>query len=461
MAVHGFLGDDLRSSSQIKKCRYETAERIIKMNSVWSCTTKLPNFNEKNNKTKTDVLIIGGGIAGILTAYLLDKAGVDYLLVEAETICSGVTKNTTAKITSQHGLIYDKLIHEFGVDKARMYLEANEAALKMYKDLCQNIDCDFEEKSAFVYSLDDRNKLDKELTALQQIGFHAELVNTIPLPFPVVGAVKFENQAQFNPLKFIAAISNGLHICEHTKVLELTEHSAITNRGKILANKIIVATHFPFINKHGSYFLKMYQHRSYVLALENGPAIDGMYLDEAEKGMSFRNYENLLLIGGGDHRTGKSGGCWQELEKFAKLHYPNAREKYRWATQDCMTLDGAPYIGHYSKNTPDFYVATGFNKWGMTSSMVAATILTDMILGIHNPYTPVFSPSRTILRPQLAINAFEATINLLTPSAKRCPHLGCALKWNPIEHSWDCPCHGSRFTEGGKLIDNPATGNLK
>ena len=158
--------------------------------------------------------------------------------------------------------------------------------------------------------------------------------------------------------------------------------------------------------------------------------------------------------------TGKAGGGWTELESFAKRNYPGAQEKYRWATQDCMTLDSVPYIGRYSKRTPTMYVATGFNKWGMTSSMVSAMLLADMITGKDNPYAEVFSPSRTILRPQLAVNAAEATLNLLTPSKKRCPHLGCALKWNKQERSWDCPCHGSRFEESGKLIDNPAAGDL-
>ena len=186
-----------------------------------------------------------------------------------------------------------------------------------------------------------------------------------------------------------------------------------------------------------------------------------MYLDEAQTGMSFRNYENLLLIGGGDHRTGKKGGGWQELQDFALRYYPQAKEQYRWAAQDCMSLDGVPYIGPYSASTTDLYVATGFNKWGMTTSMVSAMILTDLVQGKRNPYAEVFSPSRSILHPQLAVNGFEAVVNLLTPTTKRCPHLGCALKWNPVEHTWDCPCHGSRFTEDGKLIDNPATGNLK
>lgn len=431
------------------------------MYSVWSHTASIPNKKPMWQEFHTDVLIIGGGMAGVLCAYLLRQAGISYALVEADTICSGITKNTTAKITSQHGLIYDKLISQMGVESAQMYLKANETALGEYSRLCATIDCDFEEKDAFVYSLSSRKKIEKELTALEKLGYPAEFAEALPLPFSVAGAVKFSNQAQFNPLKFVASITSDLNIYEHTRVRELTDRGAVTNHGTIVAEKIIVATHFPFINKHGSYFLKQYQHRSYVLALENAPNVHGMYVDEAQKGMSFRNYQNLLLIGGGDHRTGKQGGNWQELSDFVIRYYPDAKEKYRWATQDCMTLDSVPYIGQYSKHTPNFYVATGFNKWGMTSSMVAAMILTDMVMGKENPNAEVFSPSRSILRPQLAINAFEATVNLLTPSQKRCPHLGCALKWNEQEHSWDCPCHGSRFTESGVLIDNPATGNLK
>lgn len=431
------------------------------MNSLWEQTSESPKFRSLDGDKNTNVLIIGGGMAGILCAYMLHQAGVDYMLVEAETICSGITKNTTAKITSQHGLIYDKLIHQFGVEKAKQYLRANEDALQKYREISKNIDCNFEEKDAYVYSLDNRKKIEKEIDALKKLGLRAEFSAQLPLPFDVAGAAKIKHQAQFNPLKLIAAISSDLHIYEHTAVRELIGTKAVTDSGKIAAKKIIVATHFPFLNKHGSYFLKMYQHRSYVIALENAPNVSGMYVDEAQKGMSFRNYENLLLIGGGDHRTGKKGGNWRELREFAARHYPNAKETYHWATQDCMTLDGVPYIGPYSASTKDLYVATGFNKWGMTSSMAAARILCDMVQGRESPYAEVFSPSRTILRPQLAVNAFEAVTTLLTPTAKRCPHLGCALKWNPVEHTWDCPCHGSRFTKDGRLIDNPASGDLK
>ena len=431
------------------------------MQSLWEQASRQTEFRRLEQDAKTEVLIIGGGMAGILCAYLLHQAGVPYILLEAETIGSGITKNTTAKITSQHGLIYDKLIREFGLDRARQYLSANEAALQKYRELCRDMDCGFEEKTAYAYSLNDRRKIEREVAALEKLGHPVQFTDHLPLPFSVAGAVRFPNQAQFHPLKFLSAISKGLHIYEHTPVRELIGTTAITDRGRVTAEKIIVATHFPFLNKHGGYFIKLYQHRSYVIALANAQAVDGIYVDEAQAGMSFRNYENLLLVGGGDHRTGKQGGAWQELRDFTQQYYPKATEKYHWATQDCMTLDGVPYIGPYSAGTSGLYVATGFNKWGMTSSMVSAMVLCDLVQGKPSLYAEVFSPSRTILRPQLAVNGFEALVGLLTPSARRCPHLGCALKWNPQEHTWDCPCHGSRFTEDGRLIDNPATGDLK
>ena len=221
--------------------------------------------------------------------------------------------------------------------------------------------------------------------------------------------------------------------------------------------KIIIATHFPILNKHGGYFLKLYQHRSYVLALKGAPVPGGMIIDEDKKGLSFRSWGEQLLLGGGSHRTGKRGGGWRELEAFARQHYPSAQITARWATQDCMTLDGVPYIGRYARSTPDLYVAAGFNKWGMTSSMAAALALTRMVQGKATPYASLFDPARTMLRPQLLANAAESTAGLLTPTVPRCPHLGCALKYNPAELSWDCPCHGSRFGEDGSLLDNPAT----
>ena len=431
------------------------------MESIWTSETVLPRFPSLRGDLRTDVLVIGGGLAGLLCARRLTELGVENVLVEAADLCGGMAKNTTAKITAQHGLIYDKLLRRFGAERARMYLEANQAALREYRRLCAKVDCGFETRDAFVYARCDRAKLEREARALENLGVPAELAEEVPLPFPTVGALRFKGQAQFDPLRFAAAVAKGLRIYEHTPVLELAAGTAVTPEGRIQAEKMIVCTHFPLLNKHGSYFLKMYQRRSYVLALENASDVGGMYVDEAEDGLSFRNAGDLLLLGGGGHRTGKKGGGWQELKRFAARHYPAARERARWAAQDCMTLDGAPYIGPYSARTRGLYVATGFNKWGMTSSMAAAMILGDLVTGRENPWAPAFSPSRTMLRPQLAVNAAGAVLNLATPTRPRCPHMGCALKWNPRERTWDCPCHGSRFTEEGRLIDNPATGDLK
>ncbi len=431
------------------------------MKSVWTENSKLPKFPQLKSDTKTDVLIIGGGIAGILTALHLHQQGVKYILIEKGRICGGTTHNTTAKITFQHGLIYHKILKSNGVEGAYKYLKANKDAFERYVELCKHIDCDFEYKDNYVYSTDNPNLLKNELYALEEIGYNAEFCENIHLPVPTSGAIKFSRQAQFNPLKFISAIAEKLNIYENTFVREMIGTTAVTDFAKITADRVIVTTHFPFINKHGSYFVKLYQHRSYVIVLENAQDVDGMYVDASKKGLSFRNYDNLLLLGGGSHRTGKKGGNWRELRDFAKVHYPHSNEKYFWATQDCMSLDGIPYIGNYSKNTPYLYTASGFNKWGMTSAMVSAMILSDIILGRKNDYADIFNPSRSILKPQLFANAAESTANLLSFSTKRCPHLGCALKWNNAEHSWDCPCHGSRFTEKGKLIDNPANGDLK
>ena len=430
------------------------------LNSIWA-ETALPQFPRLQGDKTTQILIIGGGMAGLLCAFRLKQAGADVLLVEAGRICGGVTQNTTAKITSQHGLIYHKLLHKLGREKAGMYLQAHQQAVTDFHTLCKDIPCHFESQSAFVYSLDDRQALEQEVHALHLLGYPAGLKEDLPLPFHTVGAVKFRHQAQFHPLEFAAHIARDLPIYENTPVRVMEGTTAITDHGRIRAEKVIVATHFPFLNRHGSYFLKLYQHRSYVLALENANFPGGMYIGSEENSLSLRAFGNQLLLGGGGHRTGKQGGGWKELSAFAARAYPQAQEIARWATQDCISLDGVPYIGQYSRNTPNLFVATGFNKWGMTGSMVAAKILTDLVLEQENPWAEVFSPSRSILKPQLAINGAESVLNLLRPTVPRCPHMGCALKWNAAERSWDCTCHGSRFAEDGKLLNNPAQKRLK
>ena len=429
------------------------------MNSLWKATAEIPRFPSLKRDIKTDVLIIGGGMAGILTAYLLEQQGVNYCLVEGGRIANATTANTTAKITAQHGAIYAELLNKIGAENARKYLEINLKAVDLIKQIAT--DCDLEQKDNYVYSKTDRKKLENEILALEKIGFKAELCDSVPLPLRTVGAVKFTNQAQFHPLKFIRTISKNLKIYENTFVKEVKDGIAYTATNTVKAQKIIVATHFPFINRHGNYFLKLYQHRSYVTALKYAQNVDGMYVDEAKNGLSFRNYKDLLLLGGGDHRTGKQGGGLGELRRFAKNNYSKAREIYTFAAQDCMSLDSLAYIGKYSAFCSELYVATGFNKWGMTGSAVSAMLLCDMILGKNNEYASVFSPSRSILKPQLAVNGFETITNILNFKTPRCTHLGCALKWNKQEHSWDCTCHGSRFSEDGKVLENPAMKNLE
>lgn len=431
------------------------------MDSIWTATASLPHFPPLRGEVKTDVLIVGGGMAGLLTAYLLREAGVNCAVAEAGSIAEGNTGCTTAKITAQHGLIYHKLLDRLGPERGKLYYQANHEALERYRTLCRDIPCDFSPQDNFIYAREDPAELEGELEALGRMGIPGELVREVPLPFPTLGAVRFPDQAQFHPLKFLAAIAEDLSVYENTPVRQLGKGFALTDRGKILAEKTVVATHFPILNKHGSYFLKLYQQRSYALALEGVPPVEGMYLDAAENGLSFRSFRGQMILGGGGHRTGKPGGGWSELEAFARTHYPDAQCTHRWAAQDCMSLDSMPYIGLYSARTPDLYVATGFNKWGMTGSMVAAKLLTDLITGRGSPYAALFSPSRSMRSAQLGRNAWEATRNLLSPSPRRCPHLGCALKWNPQEHTWECPCHGSRFDQEGTCLDNPATGNLK
>ncbi len=429
--------------------------------SVWQKDINLREMPSLSGDIKTDVLIIGGGLAGVLTARFLKEKGIDCIVAEAEKIGFGTTRNTTGKITFQHGLCYKKFLDASGMDIAVGYLAAHKNALLKYEELSEKIDCDFEHRDNYVYSLTDRQKCEDEVAALEKIGYKASFCEDTELPIKIAGAVKFEKQAQFNPMKFFCGISQGLNIYENTRVLSVEGNTATTERGTITAKKIIVATHFPFLNWHGSYFLKLYQHRSYVLGLKDAQRLKGMYVDEEKTGLSFRNYGDLLLLGGGGHRTGSKGGGWAELRHFAKENYPDATEQYHWAAQDCISLDGMAYIGNYSKHTPNVYVATGFNKWGMTGAMVSAQLLADAVCGNKNGYAEVFSPSRSILKPQLLINGVHSATNLIMPTKRRCTHLGCALKWNPQEHSWDCPCHGSRFTAEGEVLENPANKNLK
>lgn len=476
------------------------------MKSVWKDECKFRKRESLNKNLDTDVLIIGAGIAGILTGYVLKEAGIESVIIEAGEICSGNTGRTTAKITLQHELIYNKLIKEYGEEKARQYALANEKAIEKYREIIKkyNIQCEFEEMPNYLYTVDKVSDLEKEFEAEKKLGIDAELVDKIELPVSVKKALRVNNQAQFNPLMFLKEISEELTIYENTRAVEIKENIVTTDKYIISAKAIVVATHYPIMNFPGYYFMRMHQERSYVIALENAQDLNGMYIGIDEAGYSFRKYKNLLLLGGGSHRSGDNevGGKYDELREVARRLYPNAQEKYHWSAQDCMPSDDIPFIGQYSIDTPNLYVATGFKKWGMTTAMVSAMIITDMIKGRKNEYAEIFSPRRFDISDSMknivkdgveSVKGLTAEIFHI-PDAElkdvkkghggiieyngskvgvykdregncymvstRCPHLGCEVKWNPDELTWDCPCHGSRFDYKGNWIESPAQRGL-
>lgn len=431
------------------------------MKSIWLAKTKMPSFSSLEGDRKTDVAIIGGGIAGILTAYMLKRRGVDCLVIEKKRICNGTTGHTTGKITVGQGLIYDKITQRYGKNAAQGYYLANCGALSRFREMAAGIDCHFEDRSNYIYSISNREKIEREVLALENIGASPAFCEKTNLPFDTIGAVRLPDQAQFNPLMFLGNIASQLEIYENSFAKKVKDGCIFCDRGTVSAENVVIATHFPFINTSGFYFLKLFQHRSYVLALEGADAPRGMYLDEAEDGFSFRDYGQYLLLGGGGHRTGKGGGCFNAVREVKERLYPAAEERYAFAAQDCMSLDRIPYIGRYSATRMRTFVATGFNKWGMCGAMVAAELLADEICGVKNDFARIFAPDRSILHPGLFINGVESVSGLLYPTTKRCPHLGCALHWNRAEHSWDCACHGSRFDNNGEIIDNPSQRRAK
>ncbi|MBQ6786682.1 MAG: FAD-dependent oxidoreductase [Lachnospiraceae bacterium] len=448
------------------------------MQSVWSKTTDLPKQKELKGNIHIQNVVIGAGMAGILTAYFLQKKGLEVIVIEADKIAGGQTKDTTAKITSQHGLIYHDMMKKTGKSRAKGYAQANETAIKAYEEIIreEGITCHYEKLSSFLYSTreDGKELLVQEARAAVELGIKAHYMEgdkIHELPFEVSGAVCFENQAQFHPLEFFKALTDKLTIYENTNAIFVHGHIIATNRGTIEAENIIFATHYPFINVPGFYFLRQHQERSYVLALKgrNVPEkMSAMYYGIDEGGLSFRCAEGNLLLGGGSHRTGKRvSHCenkgYSYLREQAHLLYPQAEETTYWAAQDCMPHDGIPFIGRYSFLRPYWYVATGFHKWGMTSSMISAMIIRDMICGKQSPYEEVFTPQRLLFRAgikDLCVDIGESVVGLtkglFSRKETRCSHMGCHLTWNEEEKSWDCPCHGSRYDNDRKLIDNPA-----
>jgi len=443
--------------------------------SLWSNSLTMKSWPALRGAESCEVLVIGAGMAGVLTARNLQKEGVDVVLVDGFRVGRGVTAGTTAKITSQHGLIYHKIAKEKGLEAARSYLHVQEKAINDFADLARSYSCSFQRRSSFVYSRRGRAALEAELKTLEEIGFAARYSDAEELPFHTDGAVEFPLQASFHPLQFLKLITEDMAGGENTNPVRIYENTRITglkrwrdggwqadfDQGMILADQVVIATHFPFLDRRGMFFLKMYQSKACVIAGSTGqPPLCGMYVDEDDKGLSFRQENDMLILAGGNSRTGKGREHWKDLEEKAVQFYPEWKTVWRWTAQDCISLDHMPYIGPYCSGWPGLWTAAGFNKWGMTGSMAASRILADRITGRDNPYAHLFLPDRPILKPQLFINSLEAAWNLLRPCVPRCRHLGCSLTWNEAEHTWECSCHGSRYTEEGRCIEGPSVKDI-
>lgn len=495
------------------------------MNSFWINNFKSKSYPTLDKDLNVDVCIIGGGITGISCGYYLNKNNLKVCVLEKDKIMEKTSGHTTAKITSQHGLIYKYLFDSYGKEYAKKYLDSNQEAITNIKNIIdlENIECDFEFQNNYVYTTDANSvkKIKDEAQILEKLNFDARLLDKISLPIPDVKvAIEFNHQAQFNPVKYAEGLCDfitnhsGL-IFENSKVMEVkksgNKYNIFANNCIVSAKYVIVATRYPIINFPGFHFLKMYSETSNLIAVEtNSSLFKGMYINIDVPTYSFKtaiyNGKRILLVGGFNHKTGTKidlSNSYNLLEQKAKELYPDSKVLYKWNTHDSVSLDKIPYIGDFSHLYPNVYVATGFKKWGMTTSNVAANIITDKILNKENPYAEIYDSKR--LRPiknrkefgniiketshSLIFNKFD--LPAATPKdveagegkivnyggrkvgmykdengkefkiIPKCMHLGCELSWNDLDKTWDCPCHGSRYTFEGKLIYGPSKKDLK
>ena len=492
--------------------------------SVWIDTgPEQPSLPRLEESVQANVVVLGGGIVGITTALLLKEAGMRVVLLEANQLARGVTGHTTAKVSSQHGMIYSPLRSKFGVEGARTYGAANEAALDWIAGRVERdgIDCDFRRLPSYAYISEggDRSQAEQEAEAAQEAGLPATLVEETPLPYPVEAAVRFDDQAEFHVRKYLLGLAEGLagdgcQVYENSHAVEVDtdEHVLVkTPGGRVTADHVVVATHYPFLDRSLA-FARVHPQRSYAIVCRiAGEPPPGMYINGDSPTRSIRavpvDGEELLLVGGEGHKTGQGGDTeehYRALEEFARRHWDVQSLEYRWSAQDGTTIDTVPYVGPMTPREDRVLMATGFAKWGMTNGTAAAIMLTDRIMGRDNPWAGLFDPNR--FKPRAAAMKFveeNAQVGLrfigdrLTKPGNRpiedlqpgegdivrlagekvaghrrddgtlvavspvCTHLGCQVNWNTAERSWDCPCHGSRFAPEGDVIQGPAVHRLE
>jgi glycine/D-amino acid oxidase-like deaminating enzyme/nitrite reductase/ring-hydroxylating ferredoxin subunit len=493
--------------------------------SFWLESTADTDYPPLQGGISVDVAVIGAGMTGLTAATLLKRAGKTVAVIESKRIVRGATGYTTAKVTAGHGVIYGELEDNFGREGARIYAQANQAAVDRIVQLADEVgvDCDLERKANYVYaeSKNEVQSIQQEVDAARRAGLDATFVDNTALPYEVAGAVRLDGQAQFHPRKYLLALAaripgDGSHVFELTRALDVDEGESCdvkTNRGTLRARDVIVATHLPFLDR-GLFFAKTYPHRSYAVAapIEEAHAPDGMFINSGTPTRSVRTIRDgdrlLIQVGGNGHKAGQEEDTpkrYDDLDRFLREHWPEAGAiEYRWSTQDYMPLDNVPYIGRLRRGSRHLFTATGFRKWGMTNGTVAATILSDRILERENDWAQLFEAKR--LKPRVSATkfvkegasvGFQFVADRLSRADKGspeelgkregaivrvrgrkravyrdddgalhvlsavCRHLWCIVAWNPAERTWDCPCHGSRYTGEGRMIQGPTVEDLK
>lgn len=494
--------------------------------SLWNADTALPD-RSGSLPGKTEVLVIGAGIAGLTSACLLARSGRTVTVLEARRVGGGVTGNTTAKVTAQHSLVYDHLSRTHGKQVATGYGQAQLDALEWIatEAATHDVDCSFERRDSFVYSRrpERREELVKEADAAQAAGMPAEYVSELDLPFDVAGAVRFREQAQFHPLRWLLHLASeveqhGGAIVEGVRVMNAHRRGDVfdveTDRGSLRAGHVVVATHYPILDR-GMFFSRLDPTRDLVVhgpvATSNAPS--GMYLC-ADDGHSIRTVPGMdpsqpeLIIGGEHYRPGEAvdvEGRYTRLAGWAKDTFAMESVTHRWSAHDLTTIDRIPYVGRYAPGSSNLWVATGFALWGMTNGTVAGRLLQQLVLGgADKARSSLFDPQRGQLRgipafakanaavalhlvgdlARAAVNpadfdalprdsatvarqrgdvvaAYRDTGGSLHLLSAHCTHLGCTVQFNNAERSWDCPCHASRFDIDGAVLNGPATEPLR
>lgn len=427
------------------------------MNTLWNKRTI--SFPKLESDIQTEILVVGGGICGLLTAYRLMKSNHQVVVVEADEIGSHRTGKSTACITALQDVYYADLMKSIGYHKTKLFLEANLSAVEEYRKLQNEFSFDFEDVSSYKYS-QDLEKLQEEFLALAKLGYHAHLINHLHYLHQSGEALIFDHQGQMNPIKLIDALASKLTIYEHSKVNQIKNNIAYIGKYQIRAKKIVIATGYPFFRWRGGFYMKLTQNKSFVIALRKEVNVPTNAVGGKANDLYFRTYKDFLLVGGNDMATGKITDFYKPLEAFASSYAANSLTEYKWVNQDCVSLDGMPYIGRY-RFLKNVYVATGFNLWGMTGSMLSSMVITDLIDGKENRYAKLFSPYRMMLFVPLLKNLGTAIFNLVKFKKPRCTHLGCALVWNKEEQCYECPCHGSKYDKDGNPLETPAIEHLK